>query len=235
MCQKADLTPLDGGNIWIVDGDVVPWFGMPYTTRTTVVRLSGDRLWIHSPGAITESLKRELDSLGDVGYLISPNKIHHLYLSDWQSLYPDALLFASPGLADKRQDITFDQQLSDYPDSEWAAEIDQLIFRGSPIMEEVVFFHRQSKTLILTDLIENFPENHFKGIKKVLAKLSGIVSPRGKTPIDWRISFLMGKSKARACFQRMLAWEPQRIVIAHGECIFSDATKFLKESFSWLR
>ena len=55
--------------------------------------------------------------------------------------YPDALSYAAPGLLKKRADIEFDAELSDSSEDAWAGEIDQTIFRGSPVMEEVVFFH----------------------------------------------------------------------------------------------
>lgn len=221
-------------DIWIIDGGEVPWYGMPYTTRTTVIRLESDELWVHSPGKIYEHVLNELNELGEVKYLISPNKIHHLFLKDWKEKYPNALLYSSPGLRKKRADIEFDKDLADYPEVEWKIEIDQLIFKGSPVMEEVVFFHRRSKTLILTDLIENFHPNHFTGYKNTIAKLSGIVSPTGQTPLDWRMSFIFGKNQARACLQRMISWQPEIIVISHGECIYSDAEAFLKQSFRWL-
>ncbi len=56
-------------------------------------------------------------------------------------------------------------------------------------MEEVVLFHNDSKILILTDLIENFEPEVFNGWQRVLAKLSGIVAPKSKIPIDRHLSF----------------------------------------------
>lgn len=207
---------------------------MPYTTRMTVVELPNNKLWIHSPSKITDSLLEDLSALGDPTYLVSPNKIHHLYLNEWKERFPHGHLYAPPGLVHKRQDVCFNQELTDLPEDAWINEIDQLIFRGSTMMEEVVFFHKPSQTLILTDLIENFPDNHFHGFKNAIAKMAGIVSPDGKTPLDWRLSFLLGKRKARDSFSRMLAWNPEKIIIAHGECIDENAVQFLNKSFGWL-
>lgn len=221
-------------NIWISDGDAVPFFTLPYTTRMTVVRLKNGDLFIHSPIKPKSELLQEVSKLGNVKYLISPNKIYHLFLQDWIKLFPDSKIYASPGLRKKRKDIKFTADLKDFPEVEWEDEIDQLIFKGSSIMEEVVFFHKASKTLILTDLIENFDENYFSGIKKIIAKISGIVAPNGQTPIDWRLSFFFGKRKARKCFERILAWQPERIIVAHGKNIKVDAIDFLRKSFKWL-
>jgi hypothetical protein len=46
--------------------------------------------------------------------------------------------------------------LGDLPEEAWREDLDQLIFRGSRFIQEVVFFHRKTRTLVLADLIENF-------------------------------------------------------------------------------
>lgn len=222
-------------NIWIYDGSTVNFYGFPYSTRMTVILLSNGNLWIHSPEKLNEELKEELDNLGKVEYLISPNKLHHLFLPEWISAYPDAKCYASPGLIEKRQDIKFTKELSNLSEKEWADEIEQTVFQGSPAMEEVVFFHIRSKTLILTDLIENFNPSAFNWWQKTLAWFAGILSPNGKTPLDWRISFLFGKAKARIALDTMLGWRPNNIIISHGECIIDNGFEFLNNSFRWVK
>ena len=75
-------------NIWIVDGDLIQMdmkiFKLPFQTRMTVIKLNDGKLWIHSPIAPNEELFTELDALGKVAYLISPNKIHYAYIADWK-------------------------------------------------------------------------------------------------------------------------------------------------------
>ncbi len=222
-------------NIWIYDGSTVNFYGLPYSTRMTVIRLSNGNLWIHSPEKLNEELKEELGNLGKVEHLISPNKLHHLFLPEWISAYPDAKCYASPGLIEKRQDIKFTKELSNMSEKEWVDEIEQAVFQGSPLMEEVVFFHISSKTLILTDLIENFKPTAFNWWQKPIARFTGILSPNGKTPIDWRISFLFGKAKARIALDIMLGWRPKNIVISHGECIIDNGFEFLNKSFKWVK
>jgi len=221
-------------NIWTVNGDAVPFFGMPYTTRMTLVKLKNGMLWVHSPLKISDKLLLEISALGEVKYLVSPNKLHHLFLVDWLQKFPNAMCYASPGLEKKRPDINFSRVLGIQPENEWAEEIDQTIFKGSPAMEEVVFFHRNSKTLILTDLIENFKPESFNWWQRILARFTGILSPNGKTPIDWRLSFILGKKEAKKSLTRLMEWEPQNIVVSHGECMYGNGLEFLKKSFSWV-
>lgn len=171
-----------GKDIWIYDGSTVSFYGFPFSTRMTVIRLGNGNLWVHSPEALNDDLKHELSSMGKVMHLVSPNKLHHLFLSEWINEYPDAIAYAAPGLSKKRRDIKLDIELSDAPEDEWMREIYQTIFRGSPAMEEVLFFHQQTGTLILTDLIENFSPNTLSWWQRKLAKFAGILSPNGKMP-----------------------------------------------------
>ena len=225
-----------GKEIWTYEGSQVDFYGFPFPTRMTLIRLAGGDLWVHSPENLTDQLQQELATLGTVRYLISPNKLHHLFLEQWMAAYPDALTYSAPGLAQKRKDIQFAEELSDYPDRRWSREVEQTIFRGSPSMEEVVFYHRSSKTLILTDLIENFDPRTLNWWQRGLARLAGTVHPHGKMPLDWRLTFLLGsKEKARASLRRIMAWDIQNVVLSHGKCVFGFGDEFVRNSFSWLQ
>ena len=109
--------------------------------------------------------------------LVSPNLLHHLFLAEWKAAYPDARLFAPPGLRKRRKDLAFDGDLEDAPDPHWAADIDQVLVRGSFAMTEAVFFHRASAAAIFADLIQNFPRDWFKGWRAPVARLAGSSRP----------------------------------------------------------
>ena len=154
--------------------------------------------------------------------------------------YPDAQLFGTDEVITKRKDLHFDASLNlteqfhpqlveNWP---WQDEIDQRLVSGSPLMQECVFFHRATNTVIVTDLIENFPPGHFKGWRKLLARGAGIIAPNGKTPLDWRLSFK--KPVVRVHVQLLLNWQPERIIMAHGEIVEHQAVSFLKHSFKWV-
>lgn len=221
-------------NIWIYDGITVSFYGIPFPTRMTVIRLSNGELWVHSPTQISTSLAEEILTLGDVKYLVSPNKLHHMFMQGWLEIFPDAKCYASPGLREKRKDIIFYRDLGSLAEAEWEKDIDQTIFKGSLVMEEVIFFHRSSKTLIVADLIENFNPAILKRWQRIVARLGGVLSPNGKTPADWRLSFMFGKKEAQQSLTVINDWDPDNIVISHGECIFGNGSEFIKRSFSWV-
>jgi hypothetical protein len=221
-----------GPGIWLAEGPVVSFYGFPYPTRMMVIRLSDGGIFVWSPIALTPQLKAAVDALGPVAHVVSPNKIHHLYMGEWQDAYPSAKLYASPELAQKRSDLRFEATLSDSPPAAWAADTDQVEMGGSAFLTEIVFFHRKSRTAIFADLIENFRPDWFKGWKGWLARLDGIVMPHGGAPREWRFTFK--KKIARAALARILAWQPEQVVMAHGELTRTDGTAFIRKSFRWL-
>ncbi|ATB33820.1 DUF4336 domain-containing protein [Melittangium boletus] len=240
-------TPLDVPkplveNVWLVDGPVVRMaaYGthIPFPSRMTIVRLANGDLWLHSPTALSEALRRRVESLGRVAHLVSPNKIHYAHIAAWKAAYPDARAWASPGVRERAASqgiaVSFDAELGEASPPEWEAEIDQLVFRGSRFMEEVIFLHRASRTLVLADLIENFEADHVRPGLRRLARFAGSLHPDGKMPVDLRLTFLGRKAQARACLERMLAWRPERIVLAHGRCYQERGTEELRRAFRWL-
>lgn len=223
-----------GPGIWISEGPVVPFFcGFPYPTRMAVMKLSDGGLFVWSPVALCASLRGEIDALGSVRHLVSPNLLHHLFLGEWKSAYPDARVYASPGLRKRRKDLAFDADLGNEPDPAWAADVDQVLVDGSFAMTEVVFFHRASRTAIFADLIENLPRDWFKGWRGFVARLDGVTEPNPGAPREWRLSFVNRRS-ARAALERILAWPIERVLIAHGEPAGENGAAFARRSFVWL-
>lgn len=220
--------------IWIFDGKAVPFFGMPYSTRMTVIRLPDHKLWVHSPIALTPHLKQQIEDLGTVAYLIAPNSLHHLFLPEWIDAFSSAEVFGTDEVIKKRSDIAFTRSLNTSAKWAWQDDIDQLVFTGSPVMQECVFFHKCSATLLVTDLVENFSGQEFNVWQRWVAKGAGILAPRGKTPLDWRLSFMFGKAQARSHLAKLLVWQPKCLVMAHGVIVRDNATQFLARSFKWL-
>jgi len=232
----VQLQPIDDG-IWLIEGGIVDFHGFPYPTRSVIVRLADATLWVWSPVALTPELKAAVDALGPVRHLVSPNKIHHLYLHDWHHAWPEAALWGPASTIVKRRDLTFQAPLDSDPPAAWGGEIDLVRFRGSPFMDEVVFFHRASRTAILADLSENFTQDflqrHWRGWQRAIARVWQITEPWGLAPLEWRLSFFR-RGPARAARARLLGWAPERVVMAHGAWQRRDGSAYLARAFAWL-
>ncbi len=131
-----------------------------------------------SPVRLTPQLQHVIEQLGVPKHLVSPNKIHHLYLSEWSTTYPDAKLWGPTSTIQKRSDLAFEMPLEDECPSEWEGTFDQVWFRGSRVMDEIVFFHRSSRTAIIADLSENFSsdfiQNNWKWWQRWIAPMWGM-------------------------------------------------------------
>lgn len=225
-------------DVWLVDGPVIRFKGVPFPTRMTVVRLTGGGLFLHSPVAVDEALCAALDELGPVRHLVSPNAIHYWWIGDWGLRYPQARRWASPGVrpAAARRGLKFDADLGDGPAPQWAADMDQIIVRGSRFLEEVVFFHRRSRTLILADLIENFEASRVSSrLLRVLLRWAGNLDPDGKLPVDLRLSYLGRHGRLREAVDTMRRWAPERIILAHGRWYPANGGAELERAFRWVR
>ena len=170
--------------------------------------------------------------------LIAPNWIHYAYIGAWQARYPEARAWAAPGVreraASRKVTIRIDAELGDEAPVEWAGVIDQQIVAGSSIHREVVFFHRPSKTLVLTDLIENFERRAVPVWIVPLLLLAGNLDPDGRTPRDMQATFRKGRDAARASVERMIAWGPERVILAHGRWYPENGVAELRRAFRWL-
>jgi hypothetical protein len=220
---------------WLAEGPTVPFLvAFPYPTRMAVARLRDGGLWIWSPIALSDELGAELDALGPVQHLVEPNKLHHLPLADWAARYPQAQLHPAPGLAHKRPDLHWQAELGDDAPAAWAGEIDQVVMRGSVLLEELFFFHRASGTALVCDLIQRFDPATLSGWRGLLMRLNGLVGPDGSSPLEWRAS-CWRRDLARHALERARAWQPQQLVIAHGVLPEENGRAALERGFRWLR
>lgn len=222
-----------GPSLYVADGPTVSFFGFPYPTRMAVVRLNNGDAWIWSPIALTAELAGAVETIGPVRDIVSPNKLHHLFLREWAERWPDARLHAPPGLAKRKPELHFRGELGDDPDPAWAAEIDQAVFRGSFAMDEVVFFHRPSRTAIFCDLVQRHDPAQMKGWKGALMRLDDLVGEHGSTPREWRASFFRRRLAGQAR-EKVLAWKPKQLLIAHGTCAEENATEILTRALAWI-
>ena len=102
-------------------------------------------------------------------------------------------------------------------------------------MTEVEFFHHASRTLILTDLIENFEPNKLDSFAmRLLTYIGGAQDPSGSMPRDMRMTFARRKPYLRSTIEKMISWNPDRIILAHGRWYQKDGTLELERAFDWL-
>lgn len=210
-------------NLWIVDR-AFKFLAADMGNRMTVIRLKNDLLFLHSPVEYSESLGHELQQLGEVRYLISPNRFHDLFIDKWQQAFPKAIhysLHKKFGLHRKLDEIAVVEDIAD--------DILALPVQGMPKVEEYVFYHRPSRCLILTDLAFNISRD-ISAWSKLFFSLNGALNRFG--PSRLMRSMIKDPIKFRYSLQHIMQWDFQRIILSHGNIVESDAKKVFANGFS---
>lgn len=205
--------------------------GMPLGRQLVVVRLAEGGLWIHSPVPITPELRNELAALGEVHHVVGPNLWHDECLREFQAEYPSALFHAAPGLAAQKRDVRFGAELSDTPHPAWTGALAQHLVRGMPKMNEVVFFHPASRSLIIADLAFNLgPDGPWWFA--LMMRAYGAWGRFGPTPLEkW---LMRDKAAVRASLDHVLQWDFDCIIVGHGRNIEAGGREAFRQAYAFL-
>ena len=216
--------------LWGAEHDLFLPGGVHLRGRMTVVRLESGALLLHSPVPIDAELATELARLGSVEYLVAPNSMHHVHLNSALERYPQAILYGPPALATKRNDLTF-ADLTKTNRIPWQTELSALHIEGAPNIDEFVFFHRPTKTLIVADYFFNIQQCRGWLTPWVL-RLTGTYRRFAQSRV-WRWS-ARDRARLRASAEKLLAWDFERIVVAHGDVVTAQARDKAERALGWL-
>lgn len=215
-------------DVWI-EGRQAAFFGVETGTRMTIVRLADGGLFVNSPVGLDDETRRAVDALGPVRAVMAPSVFHHLSVGQWMTAYPNAVFGACPGLEWKRPDLAFTCVVADEPHEVWRNDLEQVYFSARR-ENEVVFFHRASKTMICCDSLLNL-SGHPKASTRFVARLMGNRAPG----VGW-VEPLMVRDRrlARRQVDRILAWDIDKISLAHGPVVQGDGREVVCQAYAWL-
>jgi hypothetical protein len=197
----------------------------------TVVRLADGSLFLHSPVSLDAETRTALDEIGTVRAIVAPSRAHHLFAVDYTKAYPGAKLHGAPGLPDKRKDLKFSSTLSDEAHADWQGQIEQHLFRGAPVLNEVVFFHPTTRTVIFTDLVFNVATEDASRAR-VFNWVTGAAGHFGPHRLIRRM--ISDRAAARASVRRILLWDFDRIIVTHGDVLDAGGRDRMRAAFSYL-
>jgi hypothetical protein len=215
--------------LWVAE-EPLRYLGFEVGRRMAVIRLAGGGLLIHSPASLSAELRAELDQLGEVRFVVPASQLHgHLYMEQYRDAYPQVRLFAAPGLDRRRKDLHFDGVLSGVPEPEWRDVLDQVAFEGWRRLNEIEFFHPETRTLITGDLCLNFG----RLITRLAAQ--GRIRRRLGPSTECRIlGILRDRTAVRRSLERILDWDFERVLPGHGEIVHAGGRDAFQKSFARL-
>jgi hypothetical protein len=229
MSDPQRLAPLAEG-LWGAEHDLFLPGGMCFRGRMTVVRLSSGELLLHSVVPIDDALAEELSGLGAVTQIVAPNSYHHVHLTPALKRYPDAILYGPAALAKRRKRLSFQTLPEALPDP-LNNDLEALLVEGAPALDEVLFFHKPSQSLIVTDYFFNIRETR-GWLTPWMLRLVG-AHKRFAQSRSWRL-IVKERALARSTAEKVLALPFERIIMAHGEPLEEGAKAQAQQALSWL-
>ena len=215
--------------IWTCHSDLSV-FGVELGTRMTIVDLDGQgTLLVHSPVKLSKDLKEEIDRLGVVNYVVAPNKWHHFFVADFKGFYPKAKFYCAPGLEAKRPDFKFDAVIGSEQTYPWNPSLAHLCVAGIPIFNEVVFFHSETKTLIVTDLAIHICQSRSL-LTRTIFKAMGAYGKLGWAKLE-KILYVRNRKEFKESVEKILRWDVEKIMLTHGEPVKIGGKERLRKAF----
>ncbi len=232
-----------GQSIWVAE-QPLRYFGLSVGTRMTVVRLASNltngptnrtELAVISPIQVSDAIVCQLRELGTVTHLIAPNLYHYFFAAEFKALYPQATFWAAPGLATKKPDLPIDRTIENEHSGEWPGLEYRLLdgFRtlgagGFDTLNECVFFHPASRTLVLTDAVFNFDES-FPWPTQLAARIGG--GYKSLSPSLLEKMATTEKEKVRRSIEKILNWDFDRVVMAHGSIVNHNGKEKIRQGY----
>ena len=232
--------PLDilkpvGDGISIVDSGPLHAAGVPLPVRMTVMQLEDGGIVLHSPTRYDPSLRQEIECLGPIRHIIAPNSAHWSFVEDWKERVPDALVWAASGLRQRHQvkkaRIAWHEDLGVKSQAHFAPDLDQIEVPGIGGFNEVCFYHRKSRSVVVTDLIQNLDDHHQSSMMRLFSK---VIGARDRAPIYLRAVVRLRGEPAKRAARQLVALEPKRVIFCHGRYFDDDASARLRKSLEWL-
>lgn len=225
MSSPRELAP----DLHVIEHPLAMPGGIQIGTRSTVIRLSDRSVWLHSPGPLTPALREWFEKNGPPAAIVAPSLLHHGFVVENARAFPQARVYGPPGFEAK---TGIAAALLDGTSTPWVNDLASRMVAGCPKMNELVFLHGRSRTLILTDLAFNFHEVAGFGTRLFL-RLNGVLGKFRASRLG-RSYYFEDHAALRASVEQILAWDFDRIVVAHGDVVERDGREIFRRGFDWL-
>ena len=214
-------------HIWEVS-DALQILGVEFGHRMTVVKLSSGDLWVHSPVALNDAVQKEIGALGTPRYFVAPSAFHDMYWEPYFDTFKDVEFHGVPGMPSHLQ---FTHTFSEEMPNAWAKDFDMIPIYGIPLLNEHVFIHKASKTLILADLVFNF-EKRQKMWERMFLTMNGV---HGRvSPSRMFRACIKDKKAFRDSLDVLFRHDFERVIVGHGHNIETGGKRLLENAYSFL-
>jgi hypothetical protein len=194
------------------------------------VRLSGGALWVHSPCTPTDEVCAALDGLGEVRWIVVPNRFHHLEAPATAARYPNAVVVGPKSAESRNRQVHLAMGTDDPAYLRSTPELTCIQLRGVPFLDETVFFHAATGSLIAADLLcSACARDHWTW--RMAARIWGRYE-KVRTPPDVRMHTRASAAVAESIAQ-MRALPLSQILVAHADPITERPVQQLVDAWDF--
>jgi hypothetical protein len=211
-------------NLWVKVYPLV-LLGTLLGRTVTMIRLGSGRLVVHSTAPFSSGDVKQIRALGEPSWLVEAMLLHDTYAREGRDAFPNASFLAPHGFGEIVNFAT--QPLLPAP-ADWSGELEVFPLAGVPHLQEHVFLHIPSRTLIVADLVFNFNPGETGWDYFFHHYLAGIKRYPGLT----RIFRLYIRDRAAFCrsMAPVLAADFDRIIVGHGRIVERDGKALLRRA-----
>lgn len=200
-------------NLWLLTYPL-NLLGVNLRRNVTVIRLSSGKIVVHSTGPFAGEDVAMISALGEVGWLCEAMLRHDTFSKQGRTAFPNVPFLAPEGFGQHQDFVT--HAIVPTPE-EWRGELEAIELQGIPSMRETVFFHPPSRTLIVADLVFNFPYNEPLWSELMLKAAVGAQHHPGVSRA-FKLS-ISDETAFQQSISQMMEWDFDRVVVGHGEVI----------------
>lgn len=213
-----------GNGLWCREGE---WRKTPTKRRMTVMKLSDGSLAIHNAFQLKDEDYKKIEELGVVSSIIVPNVFHNSEAFVFKNRFPNAKVYAPKDMLEKVEGcvgvLPIELFASQNP------EVACIAIQGLRLLKEIVFVHKPSQTLVLTDLAFNL-QKPLTGITKAFFKLNDAYQKFGPSRV-FRYLFLKDKKAFKVSVQDIRAQKFDNIIVNHGDVIVGNGHTLFAQAF----
>ena len=203
--------------------------GMRISTRMTVIRLADGSLFAHSAVPLTVAQKQALDALGPLRHIVAPSAMHHMFVPALAKLYPEALLYGTKGVRHKHPELPEMQPIPVDESAPWVGQLQCLPVAGIPLLDETLWFHPASGSLIVTDVLQCWQGPLSLSVRMYL----GLTGGHERLTVPRTVRMLVkDKAAIRACARQVCALPVQHVILLHNSVISDKPVQRLREALS---
>jgi hypothetical protein len=183
---------------------------MPLTVRTSVISLPNAKILFAPGSGLT---KAQLKEAGDITDIVAPNLLHCAGIPPAIEVFPKAKVWGPPGARTAKPEIAWTNELNE---ASWPYEegLKLITLNGMPKVNEVVFVHPPSKSLLVTDMFFNI--THPKGIGAWLI-LNMFGTYKRFAMSKFFAKFVQDKEAFTKSLKKIMANDFENVIVSHGD------------------